>query len=431
MLNRRQFLSLSAAASLGSSLSLSPLMAMGDDYKDKRFVFVILRGGMDAVSAVAPYAEQNYYDSRPKLAVPRPGDRGGLIDLDGYFGFHPALAKLKPYYDNKELAVVHAVASSYRGRSHFDAQDVLENGTEKINGAKDGWLNRLVGTMAANGRDASKIGLAIGDQVPLAFQGGVNVASWHPLMNQSAQLDAFISKVLPLYKDHPVLGKSLQDGKYIKTMAMAAMGDGPSYLEDQLDTSPTDDMMMGDDARMDGKLPPRHRATLSPANMKVVGALLSKENGPRVAMFESGGWDTHARQGVVLGALGNRLGTLAEMLDILAQSMQSVWDDTVVLVTTEFGRQVQENGSQGTDHGTGSLALVMGGAVNGGKIYGDWPTIAEDSLFEKRDLMPTTDLRAVQKAVLHGHLGVPLTDINHTILPGSGGVKMMYGLVRS
>jgi uncharacterized protein (DUF1501 family) len=393
MLTRRHTLGLITGTALATTI---PFVRLAEAAIEKRLVIVILRGALDGLAAVPPYADPHYRSQRGELALADPGSQDGMLNLDGRFGLHPALAPLHPLYREREMLVVHAAATPYRARSHFDAQDLLENGTERPRGAADGWLNRALGTL---GDSDHRIGLAVGQAVPLTLRGKTPVGSWAP--PELPELDPdFLARLAAIYQTDAVLGPAIREG--LRTQAMS------------------DEVLHTDKERMDGsKMYGRPRG-IPPfsALTEPVGKLLAAAVGARVAVFELGGWDTHANQGLLTGRLAVQLRNLADGLATLKQSLGPAWRQTMVIVVTEFGRTVAINGTGGTDHGTGSAILVLGGAIEGGRVLGKWPGLDPRNLFEGRDLMPTTDTRAIFKAALTDHLALPAATVDKVVFPG-------------
>jgi uncharacterized protein (DUF1501 family) len=351
---------------------------------DARLVLVILRGGLDGLAAVPPYAEPRYAQLRGPIALGAPGNEGGVLDLDGTFGLHPALANLHAMYRAREALVVHAAATPYRDRSHFEAQNVLEAGSVAPSGAGGGWLNRALGALdaARDGRDAPRA-VALADSVPLVLRGELAVASWAPSR-------------LPVPGDD----QSLYDALEIRAIA----GDASEQ-------------------RMDG------RAGLSVAPLASAAAkFLASADGPRIAVLDAGGWDTHANQGGAQGVLAQRLRGLDTGLQLLKTELGAHWRDTTVLVVTEFGRAAAANGTRGTDHGTAGCAFVAGGAVAGGRVLADWPGLTPRDLHDGRDLRPTTDLRALFKAVLRERFGIGEAALAREVFPGSDALEPLDGV---
>lgn len=369
MTSRRHFLLGSLSMSL---LGLSgPVLAN----PSARFVLVVLRGGLDGLSTLVPYGERIHSRVRGSIA------QKDVFDLDGFFGLHDALEPLRPLWRAGELLPMHAVGLPYGERSHFDAQDLLENGTEVPNGARDGWLNRALGRMGGRG-------LSLGRSLPLVLRGEAEASSLEPSMTVKAEAE-FLDEVARLYDDDPLLGPAFRQG-----------------LETRREL---DEVLDGEGARSG------RRADLG--TLKALAALLREPGGPRVAVVEVGGWDTHSRQN---NRLRTGLSALGEGLALFAEELQETWADTVVLAVSEFGRTVKVNGTGGTDHGTGGVAFAAGGRVHGGRVLSDWPGL--DDLYDERDLHVTTDVRGVFKGVLAQHFGVSRADLDEHVFPGSASV---------
>lgn len=393
MLSRRALL-----GGIGGGALLAPLgasLTLAAATTDRRLVIVILRGALDGLAAVPPYTDPEYARIRGVLALP---EKDGILDLDGRFGLHPALAPLHTLYRAGEMTTLHAVATPYRSRSHFDAQDILENGVTGARERKDGWLNRALGLM-----DGERLGLAVGQSVPLILRGDVPVASWAPPEMPAADTD-FLTRLAALYANDAVLGPALDQGLRAQAMADDALGD-PRQGQGR---------MSGE--RMYGRAP---RPQPLRRTAEAVGRLLAAKDGARVAVIELGGWDTHANQGTLTGQLNNRLRDLGEGLAALKPALGSAWRKTAVAVVTEFGRTVAVNGTNGTDHGTGAAAFLLGGAVIGGRVVARWPGLGAGQLYEGRDLAPTLDLRSVMKALLIDHLGLSADDVERVVFPES------------
>jgi uncharacterized protein (DUF1501 family) len=366
---------------------------------ERRLVVIILRGGLDGLSAVAPYADPAYRAARGELALPEPGREGGALDLGGSFGLSPAMPGFGALYRSGEAAIVHAVAGPYRGRSHFDGQDWMESGaTARLS---DGWLNRAVAAAwhGGTGRKA----LAAGVTVPLLMKGPARVGNYAPRTLPALPEGAF-ARLATLYAADPLLGPVVANARAGRAFADGALGPmhGPAA-------------------------PPSDRAGFR-ALALAAGRLLATADGPRVAALELGGFDTHAFQATRLPAV---LGTLDEAFAALREGLGPAWAHTAVLAMTEFGRTVAANGTAGTDHGTGGVAFLAGGAVAGGRVRGTWPGLAPAQLHEGRDLAPTTDLRAIAKALLAGQLGLGARALDTAVFPDSGGVGPMAGLLRA
>jgi uncharacterized protein (DUF1501 family) len=395
---RSALLGLTAAVSLGRA-SLALAAAPGD----RRFVVVILRGALDGMAAVVPYGDSALAGLRGELVPPGPGSADGVLDLGGFYGLHPALAGLHGMYRAGELLPVHAVAGSYRSRSHFEAQDFLESGADHR--MTSGWLNRAVLAMGPRASGPAGNALAVGVSVPLLLRGPALVGSWAPESFGHPEPDLY-ARIAALHASDRVTGPAITEGLRergftAETLAAAVVPGAPPQG------------------------PPRDRNAF-PVLAESAGRLLAAPDGPRVAALEIGGWDTHAAQA---GRLVEPLRQLDAGLVALRTALGPVWAQTAVLVMTEFGRTVRVNGTRGTDHGTGTVAFVLGGAVAGGRVRADWPGLGQGRLFEDRDLQPTADLRSVAKGLLAQHLRLDAASLE-TVFPGSAGAAPMRGLVR-
>ena len=390
MQTRRSLLATSATLTL-----LAPFarFATAAPSPDARFVLAILRGGLDGLAAVPPYAEPQYASLRGPLALSAPGTDGGALALDGTFGLHPALTNLHAMYQAREALVLHATATPYRERSHFDAQKVLEAGGVTPGTSAGGWLNRALAVLDADGDAPPAIALA--DSVPLVLRGELAVTSWAPSRLPESDDDT-LARVRRLYEAaDPQLAQTLSSALAAREIA----GD-------------TGDAAMGG----------RGGQAVAPL-ASAAARFLASPAGPRVAVLDVGGWDTHANQGGAQGALALRLRGLDQGLQLLKTELGEHWQSTSVLVVTEFGRTVAANGTRGTDHGTAGCAFLVGGAVAGGRVIGDWPGLAQRDLHEGRDLRATTDLRALCKSVLHDRFGVAESALARTVFPGSDAVE--------
>ncbi|MCE7027297.1 DUF1501 domain-containing protein [Jiella avicenniae] len=367
--------------------------------RDPRFVVVILRGALDGLAAVAPIGDPNYRSLRGALALGE-GGREVLPLNDGFFALNDAMPKFDAYFARRQALVVHAAATPYRDRSHFDGQNVLESGLDGPSGTQSGWLNRVATALPAGERVRTQSGLAIGPTIPLILAGPAGTLTWSPQNFRPAREDTAM-RLASLYgeTDHE-LAKLLTEGLV------------------------TDGMMAGTPFDIE-KGPARSFRIMANGAAK----LLAQEDGPRLAAISYEGWDTHVQEGADHGRLARNLTALDLALDDLARGLGPAWKDTVVAVVTEFGRTAWGNGGGGTDHGTGTTAFLLGGAVRGGRVVADWPGLREADLHEGRDLKPTTDLRAVLKGVLKDHLGLSEKTLAREIFPDSIGVRPMAGLV--
>ena len=401
MTNRRSFLlGLGAVALAGAG---SARLALAAAPIDQRLVVIVLRGAMDGLSAVPPYADPQYRDLRGALAIAAPGQTDGAFDLDGAFGLHPRLATLKALYDQRQLIVAHAVATPYRDRSHFDGQDLLENGTDVPHRTADGWLNRGLSLLNSGNNG----GIALGDQVPLILRGETKVASWAPKRLPGADT-AFLSQVEQMYQRSPLLLAAFEDALAADRMAAQALGTDQGTMK-----------------------PGGYRRGAAKILAEAAGKFLADPNGPRIAVLEINGWDTHSGQGAANGRLAQALAELDAATAALRQSLGAAWDRTAVLTATEFGRTAAPNGTGGTDHGTASGAFLMGGAIEGGRVLTDWPGLDRSRLYQGRDLAPTMDLRALAKGLLQDHLGLPADALARVVFPESAEIAPMRDLVRA
>ncbi len=360
---------------------------------ERRLVFVFLRGGMDALSAVPAYGDPQYAARRGILSVGAPGTPGGALDLDGHFGLNPYLAEMHKLYAARELAVVHAIASPYRERSHFDGQNLVENGTAKPFGRETGWLNAALATRPGTTGPAA---FALGQSIPLVLRGPAQVGSWSP-SRMPVPDAALLERLGELYRGDKLLAQSFE-----------------TALEAQK-------MIEGRNGMVGGQQP-------VVALAKAAGEILGKREGPRVASIDFGGWDTHIGQLGEYGPLTRNLRLLDRMVATLKESLGAAWRQTAVVMVSEFGRTVAPNGSNGTDHGTGGAAFVVGGAVRGGRVIADWPGLGEGALHEGRDLRPTLDQRALFKAALISQMALDEAALETHVFPASAGVRPLEGL---
>ena len=419
--SRRSFIGTSLFA--GASTFMASRLALANASTDSRFVFVMLRGALDGLSAVPPVGDPEYSSLRGQIALAKSGE-GAALPLEGPFGLHPALKFLHESYAAKELAVLHAVASPYRERSHFDAQNVLESGDPRPHGSTSGWINRALTALPAG--KAREAGVALGANVPLAMRGPAEVASWSP--TKIAALDeATLARITDLYARDPLLSQRLADALESDAIANEAQtaADAESQDAAMAMTGTKPDTVVERDAKEKRNYNARYAETA-----RAAAGFLKRDDGPRVAMFDTTGWDTHANEGGAQGQLALRLRGLDAAMAALKETLGPVWRHTVVLVATEFGRTAAINGTRGTDHGTGAAAFLLGGAVAGGRVLADWPGLARASLLDSRDLKPTRDLRTVMKGVLRDHLDVPAAALDGQVFPDSAGVRPMNDLIR-
>ena len=383
MFDRRLFLSAATASAAISVLGV-PALAADRASTEKRFVFIIQRGAADGLSAIAPVGDSAFTAQRGALAE----DAASGAKLDAMFALHPSLAETAKLYSAGEALFVHAVASPYRDRSHFDGQNVLETGGTAAYRLKDGWMNRLLGLLPpAEGK-----ALAVSSTVPMALRGMHEVSSYAPSRLPNASED-LLTRVGAMYDSDPQLHPLWQSA--METRAAA-----------------------GDMAGQEGQ------------NGAAIGALTAKllRDDARVAMIETTGWDTHANQ---RGRLNGQLRGLDQTLASLKSGLGPDWANTVVLVATEFGRTARINGTGGTDHGTGSAAMLIGGAVAGGRVIGDWPGLANSALYEGRDLKPTTALDSLVAAAVAQHYALDPARTMKTLFPETQGTALQAKLVKA
>ena len=384
MIDRRLFLASGSAAGAFALLA-APHLALAAAATDRRFVFIIQRGAADGLAIVAPTGDPGFAAARGALAE----DNAADTKLDSMFALHPALAQTGALYGAGEALFVHAVASPYRDRSHFDGQNVLETGGDAAYKLSDGWMNRLLGLLPA----AEARAIAVSATVPVALRGRREVSSYAPSALPDASDDLLV-RVAGLYEGDAQLHPLWTQAMATRTLAGDLTASG------------------GANAKATGELAAR---------------LLSGEGGARIALIETGGWDTHSGQRVRLAA---QLRGLDALIGALKAGLGADWSKTMVLVATEFGRTVAANGTGGTDHGTASAAMLLGGAVKGGRVISDWPGLGAGSLYEGRDLKPTLGLDALIANALGQHYRLEPVLVGKALFPASALPAGMQGLVR-
>jgi uncharacterized protein (DUF1501 family) len=391
MLNRRHLIAgLGATAAFGGAI---PALARASGARDPRLVVIVLRGAMDGLSAVPPVGDPDFAALRG--AFPQDGD----VKLDATFSLHPSLANFARQYQAGQALVVHAVASPYRDRSHFDGQDVLESGMTAPGHTESGWLNRALLALPGAQR-ANPKGLGIGGVTPLIIRGQAPVLGWAPSSLKPADAD-LPGRLQMLYgESDPMLAQTLKEaidtGRIIGPNSMAGSYGGP-----------------GDPKTME-------------AMAQGAAKLLAQDDGPRLAALAFEGWDTHATEPQ---RLARQLQGLDAAYAAFETALGPVWKDTAILTVTEFGRTAAVNGTNGTDHGTATVALLTGGAVKGGRVISDWPGLKPAQLYQNRDLAPTTDLRSVAKGLLAGFYDIPESALAKDVFPDSATAKPMQGLI--
>ena len=362
-----------------------------------RLIVILLRGAVDGLSVVIPYADGAYYRERQSIAIASPGKPDGALALDGHFGLHPALASLLPLWAERRLAFVHAAGSPDPTRSHFDAQLYVENGTPGEATTRDGWLNRLL--LALPGPRGATDAIGVGPTVPRILAGKAPVATLplgpngtQPLPIDQPQIASAFDR---LYSGNDDLARSYREGRTARAQLIGAL---------------SKERIIADN----GAPPP----TGFPGQAARLAQLIRRHPAVRVAAIGLGGWDTHINQGNYKGQLADHLRPLGEGLAALARGSGDAWRDTVVIILSEFGRTFRENGNRGTDHGHGNVIWVLGGSITGGRIYGDWPGLAPAQLYQRRDLAVMTDFRSVLATVLERHMRLGDRQLE-AVLPGA------------
>lgn len=373
--------------------------------RDSRFLLVVLRGALDGLSAVPPLGDPDYAGLREGIALAKDGPEAAL-PLDGFFYLHPSMPNLARLYASGNAAIVHAAATGYRERSHFDGQDVLESGQPGPGHTDSGWLNRLIANLPAGGGISRKGVLGVGVVPPLVVRGEAPVLGWAPPRMARAGAD-LTTRLADLYGQRDAgLAKALAQAMETEAIARRSGMAGDPKTGGGPDT-------------VDGM------RRIAEGAAGLVGA----DDGPRIAALAFEGWDTHANEGGAKGRLATLLSGLDGALATFEQGLKPVWKDTVVMVVTEFGRTAAVNGTVGTDHGTGTVAFLVGGAVKGGRMIADWPGLKPEQLYQKRDLKPTTDVRAVAKGVVSDLFGISGPVLAEQVFPGTLDLAPMKGLV--
>lgn len=391
--SRRSFIGLLGGTGLAGMLPGSLAWAASDS--DRYLGVVILRGALDGLAAVIPYQESELDRWRRVLVPPAPGADGGALPMntDG-FALHPSFSFLHQAWQEKQLAVMHAASSPYRDRSHFDGQDVLENGGAKVLASRDGWLNRAL-QKTEGGIEAA----AIGGALPMILRGDAHAVTWAPSSLPESDEDT-LERLMRMYEEDQPLKQALQDAQALDMAAGELEGDARAV------------------ARGRDYVP-----------VLQAGANLMASGAANVAVMSLSGWDTHNNQGGGTGQLASRLRQLDEGLASMKATLGDKWARTALIVATEFGRTVRVNGSRGSDHGTASAAFLLGGGVKGGRMLGDWPGLSHSALYEDRDLYPANDLRSLFKGVLRDHVGVSGNDLDRFVFPDSQAAASIDGLI--
>lgn len=390
LLTRRNLLGVTAGLFSAAFLPGSADAAGADE---PRLLVVVLRGGLDGLSTIIPSGDLDYFSARGDLAIPE----GELIGLDSFFSLHPKLKTFGALYQSGQASAVHAIAPPLRTRSHFDCQDNLESGLPGRSRTASGWMNRLLAALPTGAPVRVRGAVEVGEG-PLMLRGAAPVLGWSPsALTHLADPTLYLVRSLYRSIDKP-LYDALQTGLKAQQFA-EGLGKDPEEMSDLLKA------------------------------FRGAGRLLGAETGPRLAVLSVQGFDTHTDEGGTTGMLADKLTELDQGLAAFKTSVGAAWGRTVVLMVSEFGRTVFNNGNKGSDHGVGTVALMAGGAVKGGKVLGAWPGLAKSDLYEGRDLRATTDLRSLFKGVLREHLAVPDTIINTTVFPSSAAAPPLKGLI--
>ena len=392
--------------------AFAPKLARAEG-RDPRLLTIVLRGALDGLAAVAPVGDPDWIALRGDKALTLQGATPGL-QLDSFFALNPAMPNLHRLYASGAATIVHATATPYRERSHFDGQDVLESGVLRPGSSETGWLNRALATLAPADRagSARRDAFAVGPMTPLVVRGPAPVLSWTPPRLPPANDDTMM-RLLDLYRHtDPALARALEERMGLAAIAGVGVGQRP-----QQGGGPAG-----------GGAAAQLRAYFA-ESAGMAAKFLAQPDGPRIGALAFDGWDTHADEGALSGRLAGLLGALDGAFAAIEANMGPAWRDTVVVVVTEFGRTARINGTEGTDHGTATVALLAGGALKGGRVISDWPGLKATQLQDGRDLKPTTDLRAVVKGLLHDHLRVEEAALSAKVFPESAGVKPITGLL--
>jgi len=412
MMTRRIFLKNGSAAlvSLGFTPVFIARAAQAAQARQKILIAIFQRGAVDGLNMVVPFGERAYYGNRPSIAIPTPGAPGGALDLDGFFGLHPSMASLVPHFKDGHLAIVHACGSPDDTRSHFDAQDYMESGTPGNKGTRDGWMNRYLHAKDHAERSSPFRAVALTQALPRSLQGSAPALA----IGQLGQFGVRAGQDTDMMTN----AFSSQYAAAADAMLGSTGREAFDAVKMLKDANPA-----GYAASNGAEYP---RSGFGEA-MRQIAQIVKADLGLEVAFAELGQWDHHANEGGSTGQIANRLDDFATGLSAFARDLGDRMADVVLVTMSEFGRTVKENGNRGTDHGHGNAMLILGGNVKGGKIYGRWPGLAADQLYEGRDLAITTDFRDVFAECVTSHLGA--RDISQ-IFPGHKYGKPM-GFIRT
>ncbi len=392
MVTRRRLIKNIAAASLTVPFLPALSFAATAGAQDRKFILIILRGALDGLAAVPAIGDPDYASQRGELAF-APHE---TLKLNGLFSLNPALKNLHHMYQSGDANIIHAVASPYRDRSHFDGQDVLENGQAASLTGQTGWLGRLLPATENIGQNA----IALSNGVPLILRGSQNSTSWAPSRLPRID-DDLIARLKYLYQNDDTLFQSLEQAVMADRIAASAMmGDKNRGFRQKLSISAN------------------HAAQFLKTNQSL-----------NIAVLEGFGWDTHVRQGTVNGSLAYTLKDLDDSLGLFKEKLGPIWKQTAIAVVTEFGRTVRANGNGGTDHGTAGVAFLCGGAIAGGRVLTDWPGLKTTNLYQERDIYPTMDIRALFKGILRDHLQISSDIIETKLFSNSSNISPLNGII--
>ena len=390
MMTRRVFLRNGSAAlvSLGFTPAFIARAAQAAQTRQKILVAIFQRGAVDGLNMVVPFGEKAYYSNRPSIAIPKPNAQGGALDLDGFFGFHPRMAPLHQYFKDGSLAIVHASGSNDDTRSHFDAQDYMESGTPGLKSTRDGWMNRYLHAKDHKERSSPFRAVALTQGLPRTLQGTAPALA----IGQIGQFGI----------------RAGQDGDVMMSGFESQYAKAADQMLGATGREAFDAVKMLKEANPAGYTPAN--GAEYPRNgfgdaMRQIAQIIKADLGLEVAFAELGNWDHHANEGSSTGLIANRLDEFASGLGAFYRDLGDRMADVVVVTMSEFGRTVKENGNRGTDHGHGNAMLIMGGPVKGGKVYGKWPGLERNQLYQGRDLAITTDFRDVFTECVTSHLG--------------------------
>jgi uncharacterized protein (DUF1501 family) len=397
MIDRRFFLKSSGIALVGGTLLPNIFVRMANAAMtkgNKTLVAIFQRGAVDGLNMIVPYGEQAYYAARPTIAVPRPGAEGGAIDIDGFFGLHPSLASLVPYFKDHSAAAVHAVGSPDATRSHFDAQDFMESGTPGVKSTEDGFLARAVSVKKEKAVSPLRA-VALSPAMPRILAGGAGAVAMMNISQFGIRGGANVSGGFESMYGEAVAGTLGGTAKESFEAARVLKSADPQKLRPE-----------------NGAVYPNGQLSNS---LRQIAQLIKANVGLEVAFADVSGWDTHAGEGGAQGQLANNLRNFSDSIAAFARDLGSRMGDVVLVTMSEFGRTVRENGNRGTDHGHANVMLLLGGGVKGGKVHGKWPGLGAPQLYENRDLAITTDFRDIFAELLTKQLAVPSLK---TVFPG-------------